>query len=145
VGDGNSLENINSSFSHDPRRDFGDSVVINNRDRILAVDRLSGSPPSYRLNIWGTEGYSTKVVTTGSSGFAAIANQADLNNGDLVAYSAQVGSSTWRVVTSGPSYLGDGPSAQRPAITDDGRVLVRSEIGNTSSIALIRPDASGSS
>jgi hypothetical protein len=158
VGDGTSLTNINPAFSHTPSRTYGPFAEINNSDQVIAVDRVSGSPPLSRLRTWdaSTTSSSFQILAsagqTGSPIFdpwdAILSAPALNNNGDVVfpallnttvSYNYQASGAaknTVKQLASLPS-----PQALHPMVADNGESVVRAGNQPTSDIVLY--DTSG--
>ncbi len=151
TADGNSLQNINPSFSNDPNLNYGDPVEINDSGTVLAVDRVTiPGYTQYTLRTWNASATSSYQIDArggaprgpldtfdGISAYAAIDN-----NGDVVYSALDDSSSTpiWDLeYQTSTSASGSNiatltnPQALRPVISDNPFIVAR--IGGTNSTA----------
>jgi hypothetical protein len=153
VGDGTTLTNINPAFSHTATRTFAPFVEINNKDQVVAVDRVSGSPPLSILRTWDattTNSSNRILVNAGQTGFpffdpfdAILSSPAINNNGDvvfpglsgtLVTLAAQPAGSSRNTFAALATL--NAPQALRPQISDSGAAVVQEGNQPTSPIVL---------
>jgi hypothetical protein len=75
------VRSINPQFSQNSSRTFGDIALVTNRHKIIARDRVSGSPASFRIRVWeadpGFDGTPAPpngetVIAYGGTGFGGI-------------------------------------------------------------------------
>ena len=148
VGDGlTPTKLINPGFLSGTRV-FGRAVQVNDKNKVLANDRVSGAPPTYFERLWDTTTGAFTVVARGGSTFPfdAVFNQSSVNtNGDTV-FGALLGAQTLLVSVQANGTLKQivlpNNSLARPMIADNGKIVVR--FGNTvnSPIFVYPPDLS---
>lgn len=160
VGASNELRSINPSWSANSLRNFGDAAVVNNRSRVLARDRFSGSPPSTFLRIW--QGCDAVLLPSGScqadaydliakggatlsnADFDAVLGPPSLNNNNQAAFAALEGSTTYLVTGKTPTFQTVPVQPPiRPLISDHGSVIFKAGNGPGDPIRLYNPGLAG--
>jgi hypothetical protein len=143
VGDGNTLTNINPSFSHTANRTFSPFVEINNSNQVAAIDRYAGDASSY-LRTWSTTTDSHQDDAIGgepSSPFDAILASPAINDSGLTIFPASQsgGANQPDTVSLNEHAAGDAvntvtplpippltsPQALRPQVDENGDVVVQ--------------------
>ena len=153
VGNGVDLKDINPTFSGESNRSFGRFVQINDADRVIAIDRSSGSPARFEVRSWyaNTPDTWTTIATAGftqspvNDRFDAILAAPALDNeGDAVFpvlddTTVQMRYHVNDANVNVDSQLGDDlltPQSLRPAAADDGKVVFREGNQATSPIVM---------
>lgn len=111
-------------------RDLGDSVQINNNNKIAGRDRLAGNPPKFRIQIWDVNLPDTyNIVAMGGGTFDSydsVIGPVSMNNNGQTVFGALKGSSEL-MVTPGFIGLNEVPLrfSFRPKIDDTGKIVVQ--------------------
>ncbi|MFZ1631369.1 MAG: M23 family metallopeptidase, partial [Anaerolineae bacterium] len=140
VGDGpDSARNINPAFSANPNRDFGTAVQINNAGRVIARDRVSGSPPRTFIRLWDANVTNAYTMTASGGGpsdpYDAVMGPPTVNNNSQAAFAALRGTQSLLVTST----VSSGTPLEipiRPMIADDGQVVLHTTTSNLSAIRL---------
>jgi hypothetical protein len=120
------------------------AVQLNNSEQIAAVDRVSGSPPSFLLRTWNANspGTFTLIARSPSTAFQIVYSDPGLSNSSNVVFSASDPSFNDLLAT--PNAAKNPPYNElpmsvplRPQIADNGTVVVREGNTTTSPIVLL--------
>jgi len=111
-------------------RDLGDSVQINNNNKIAGRDRLSGNPPKFRIQIWDVNApdtYSTVAMGGGIfDSYDSVIGPVSMNNNGQTVFAALKGSSELMTTSA---FIGPNEApvrfSIRPKIDDTGHIVVQ--------------------
>ncbi len=129
VGDGSSLLDVTQPLQN-PNRYFQPTVQINDSGQIAAVDRDSGSPPSYYLRTWDSSKPSYQdddQAGPGTSYDSFFATSSISNDGNVAYVGTLAGTSTVVLIENG-NPIDSVPSPQpglNPVVSDGGLVVAR--------------------
>ncbi len=149
VGDGSTAPiNINPGFSRNPDRLFTPAVQINNARKVVARDRVSGSPPLSYVRIWDalTPDAYTLIATGGKAEdpFDTVYTHPSMNNASQVVFSA-LDNVTDKLATPSAAGFHSVPLAAplRPLVADTGSIVVRAANPSGMSIRQYSSDLTG--
>ncbi|MGH9277805.1 MAG: alpha/beta fold hydrolase, partial [Acidimicrobiales bacterium] len=114
-------------------RNYGDAAQINDDGMVVARDRISGAPPSFRIRVWdANETNDWTVVAEGGSSnpddFTSVTGPASIGDAGDVAFIGATAFGTYLGTSSPPydeRYTTRLHTGLRPMIDDQGRVVVK--------------------